>query len=325
MHGTWAAFGGLIVGPIFQCKFVTPKNYSSKEFKEVLIICLATALLFIPVQILSLCICLIIFMYFNQHSIALIPFYIVRISFDALVEKVCFLGKAPSLRIIFININALVNRLLLCWALASEINLYAIMMTVVVDFLIVFGFVYIISGPLHIHTGKNQMRTFYKWLLGYEDDGGKELTKKQRQYAVCERAKWVYFTVLHSTGEIIMPFWQMYFYYLISSTLTNGAFSGFAKAANGFPLTNSNNLLITSSIMAFFDILDFGLFTYIIRRKFKYFTPFRLLNVLIKKYSMLLALSVMSAVISVQCVLIIDCRFDFSSEGIFEAFGIRIP
>jgi len=114
MHGTWAAFGGLIVGPILQCKFLTPKNYSNKEFKEALIICLATAVLFIPVQILFLCICLMLFTYFHQHSLALIPFYVVRITFDLLVEKVCFLGRASSLRIIFININALVNRLLLC-------------------------------------------------------------------------------------------------------------------------------------------------------------------------------------------------------------------
>jgi len=190
--------------------------------------------------------------------------------------------------------------------------------------MIVSGFIFVVSGPLHIHTDKNPSGTFFKWLLGREDNGDEKLTKKQRTYGICERAKWVYFTVLHSSGEIIMPWWQMYFYYLISSTNIKKAFSGFAKAANGFPHTSSSNLLIASSIMAFCDILDFLLFTYIIRRKFESFTPFRLMNVLVKKYNLLLALSVMAAVISVQCVLIIDCRFDFSPDGIFDAIGVRL-
>jgi len=143
------------------------------------------------------------------------------------------------------------------------------------------------------------------------------MTKKEEEYAVRERAKWVYFTVLHSIGETIMPFWQMFFYYLIYSTKARNGFSGFEKGVNGFPLINPRSLLKTSIIMVSFDIMDLVLFTYIVRQKFSTFTPFRILNMLIKKYKTLIGLSTMSAVISVQCVLIIDCGFDFSKE----AFG----
>jgi len=114
-----------------------------------------------------------------------------------------------------------------------------------------------------------------------------------------------------------MPFWQMFFYYLIYSTKSRNGFSGFEKYVNGFPLINPRSLLKTSIIIFGFDIMDMVLFTYLVRQKFPTFTIFRILNVLVKKYQTLLGLSVMSAVISVQCVLIIDCRFDFSRE----AFG----
>lgn len=197
------------------------------------------------------------------------------------------------------------------------------MFTVVIDFLIVFMFAFVVAGPLYIHTNRSLIpKALFNWILGKEFDNPVEMSKDMIQLGVCERAKWVYFTVLHSTGEIIMPWWQMFFYYLLYSTRSRSALSGFERSVNGFPLIRRNDLLKTAVAMGSFDILDFMMFTYIVRHKFKNFTPWRLLNVMVKKYNLLLVLSVMSVVISVQCVLLIDCRFDFTMAG-FKSFFNR--
>jgi len=322
IHGVWAALFGLSVGPSVQCFWITPELYTRKERLELLIITLAISLLFLPVQVMCLYFCLVIYIYTKRHLLALFPFYIVRVVADMLVEKVCYYGRASSLRIVFININALINRLILCWALSSEFNVMVIMVTVIIDFLIVISFSFLVSGPLSIHVdSRSTPRAFVNWMLGKTDDSDERMDEKLKKHASCERAKWVYFTVLHSNGEVIMPWWQMFFYYLLNSTETRNAISGFEKTVNGFPLIDSHNLLQTAMIIGMFDVLDFMLFTYIVRRKFPHFTPFRLLNVMVKKYNTLLALSVMSVVISVQCVLIIDCRFDFAPETVQKLLG----
>jgi len=239
---------------------------------------------------------------------------------DQLVEIVCRYGNALYFRIIFINVNALMNRLLLCYTLASDSNIAAIMFTVVIDFMYVFMFAFVVSGPLYIYSdSKSIPRAFVLWLLGKPDDRDNQLETQKVQHGVCERAKWVYFTVLHSTGEIIMPWWQMFFFYLLTSTPSRSALAGFERSVNGFPLINRYDLLKTAVIMGTFDILDFLLFTFIVRRTFPEFTPWRLLNVIMKKYNLLLALSVMSVMISIQCILLIDCRFVFKKYAI-EAF-----
>jgi len=213
------------------------------------------------------------------------------------------------------------NRLLLCYSLASDSNVTAIMFTVVIDFVIVLGFSFVVTGPLSIYTKKKSIpMAFYSWILGKSDDGDVGLSKEDKKKAVSERAKWVYFTVLHSTGEIIMPWWQMFFYYLLYSTPTRSALAGFERPANGFPMIRADDLLKTAVIMGTFDILDFAVFTYMVRRKFKKFTPWRLLNVMVMKYKFLLALSVMSVVISIQCILLIDCRFVFSMTAVEKFF-----
>lgn len=262
--------------------------------------------LFIGIQCACLIFCLVIFMKSGHHPLALILFYAVRIVFNHLVEKVCFSLNFSSLRILFLNMNTLLNRIVLCQALASEINLYSIMLTIAVDSMIVFGLIFFVSGPLHIHTDKNEyrLRTLFNCLFRRQDNGDENLTVQQKKDCVCERGKWVYFTLLYFVGEIIMPLWQTYFYFLISSTQIKSAFY------NGFPLSNSTNLLIVSSILAFFGIINSMLFSYIERRKFEVYTPYRLMNVLVKKYNWLLALSVIATFMTLQCLLFVDCRFD---------------
>lgn len=323
MHGGWAAVVGLISGPILQCMWITPESFTRQEMKESLIITLATGVMFIPIQGIFLSLCLVVYNYFNKALWTLIPFYVVRMVADSLAEFVCKHGRALSFRIIFINVNALMNRLLLCYTLASDSNILAIMTTVALDFMIVLMFSFLVTGPLYVYRKSSALPyEFVRWICGKSDisENEKQLGKEERKEAISERAKWVYFMVLHSTGEIIMPWWQMFFYYLLSSTPSKSALAGFERSVNGFPLISPANLLKTALIMSTFDILDLIMFTCIVRRKFVQFTPWRFLNVIIKKYNLLLALSVMSVVISIQCILLIDCRFVYSFSAVEDFF-----
>jgi len=234
---------------------------------------------------------------------------------------VCKHGDAQSFRIIFININALMNRLLLCYTLASaDKKTVGIIITVGIDMMFVLGLALLITGPLPIHHNPSTIPLrLWNWIRGKSYDES-PLTREEMKNAIGERAKWVYFTVLHATGEVIMPWWQMFFYYLMYSTPSRSALAGFERAINGFPFISRDDLLKTAIIMGAFDILDLIIFSFIVRRKFKQFTPWRLLNVMVKKYNLLLALSVMSVVISILCILLIDCRFIFTLSAVEDFF-----
>jgi len=319
MHGTWAAFIGLLSGPAFQCLWIRPATFTRKWTNDLLLITLATSVLFIPIQALSLSFCLVLYNTYKMDILILL-FYVVRMVADYLVEIVCKRSNALSFRIIFININALMNRLLLCYTLASaDTKTVGIIITVGIDFMFVLALALLITGPVSVHNNPSSTPLrLYNWIRGKSYDES-PLTREEMKNAIGERAKWVYFTVLHATGEVIMPWWQMFFYYLLYSTPSRSALAGFERSINGFPLIDRVDLLKTAVIMGTFDILDLMMFSYIVRRKFKQFTPWRLLNVMVKKYNLLLALSVMSVVISIQCILLIDCRFIFTLSAV-EAF-----
>merc|ERR1719233_2186974 len=137
------------------------------------------------------------------------------------------------------------------------------------------------------------------------------MTKPEKIFAIGERAKRTYYLSLYSFGEIILAPWQMVFYLLFNSTFTKRAYYGFEKETNGwFPIIDLDALKLTVSIYAIFNICNFIIFTYGVRKKFPQFSPFRFLNILLKKYNILLGLSVMSICISIQCTMIIDCKFD---------------
>jgi len=154
------------------------------------------------------------------------------------------------------------------------------------------------------------------WLVGKDFGLKKKLTKKQKAFAISERAKWVYFTVLMGYGEAIIPFWQIIFIYLTNSTTTRTAFNGFEKKANGFPLIKPQIIMLVAGLLAVGDVLNLALFSHMVRRRFPQFDPFRFLNLLIKKFDIVLALSVLSIVFAVQCMMLIDCKFDISIETI---------
>jgi len=150
----------------------------------------------------------------------------------------------------------------------------------------------------------------------------KPMSNEDKMYGSRARKKWVWFSVLHMLGEIIMPFWQIVFYWLLNSTVTRSAFAVFEKSTNGFVLINPSRLFKTVMILGVVDTIFAVLFTCVVRCKFPLFTPFMMLNIVIKKYNLLLCLSVMTVVLTVVCLIIIDCRFDFSIAGIKAAFGI---
>jgi len=152
----------------------------------------------------------------------------------------------------------------------------------------------------------------------------KSLTEAERAYGARKRDKWVYFSVLHGMCEVIMPLWYFYYYHLMTSSKIRDAFAGLKRDVHGAPIVRPNNLLTTCTILSCSEILDLAFFTFIVRQNFKSFNPFRILNRVVEKYNLLLAFSVMYAVLSVQCTFIIDCRFDLSSGGIYDAVGIRI-
>lgn len=138
---------------------------------------------------------------------------------------------------------------------------------------------------------------------------------------IAERAKWLYFTVLQQMGEMIMPFWQLVYFYLNSSSKRNrSAYMGFDKVVNGYPVIEPEVLLVILGIMAFFDVTNLLTFTLTVRRQFPHFNPFQLLNVLIKKFNLLLTLSVLSVVLSIQCTMLIDCKFDIGFASLKKRF-----
>jgi len=150
----------------------------------------------------------------------------------------------------------------------------------------------------------------------------KPLNRKESLKAIAERAKWVYYTVLQQMVEIIMPCWQMVYLYLNSSSKRNrDAFMGFDRRKNGFPVIDPHTLIIIVGIMSVFDIGNALSFTFCVRQKFPHFNPFKLLNVLIKKYNLLLTLSILSVVLSIQCTMIIDCNFDIGYDTLKQRFS----
>ena len=140
-------------------------------------------------------------------------------------------------------------------------------------------------------------------------------------FGLHERAKWLYFFVRYSFGEIIMPFWQMVFYYLIKSAESRSAFLGFDKEVNGFPIINPHRLFINSLILGNFDIFNLVVFTFVARRKFPCFSPFRILNMQLVKYNTVLIFSVIAVVLVIQCAMLVDCQFDTSFERYRVVFG----
>jgi len=111
------------------------------------------------------------------------------------------------------------------------------------------------------------------------------------------------------------------FYFLTNSTPIRGAFSGFEKTINGFQKIDPYAMVLCSTVLAAFDIMNLGYLTYIVRKKFPNFQPFTILNVVMKKFGVLLSLSILSIVLSVQCMMIIDCKVDITIDGLKGGFS----
>lgn len=274
-------------------------------------------------QAILYCFSLAVMVYVSEMSqvisyITLIPFLALKLVFNFVAKKVCRWTDSMPFRIIFINNNAILQRMVLCWALAAtQLNLVSLIIVYLVDFISVLVFAYFVCGPLDLHlNGLPWVIYLAYWLVGKDLGSIKKMTKKQTAFAISERAKWVYFTVLNGFGEAIVPIWQIIFIYLTYSTKTRRAFNGFEKEANGFPLIKPHIVMVVAGVLAFGDVLNLLLFSFIVRRGFPNFDPFRFLNLLVKKFGIVLALSVLSIVLAVQCMMLIDCRFDISIKTI---------
>lgn len=160
------------------------------------------------------------------------------------------------------------------------------------------------------------------WIAG-KAECEKPMTRKEKDMAISERKIWVYFTVLNSMGETILPVWHMVFWYLSDSTETSRAsMMGFEKVEHGFPIINPHILGYTVLILVFFDLITFIFVTIIVRKQFPNFEPFKFLNVLMKKFGMVLILSVVTLVLCTQCMMLIDCQFDISIGSFRDEFGV---
>lgn len=328
IHGAAVAIVGP-AGPVLQCYLILPKSFSRREFWEVVLASLASTTIFLIMYGVFLLFSVGLLFYFIQNKsllgsiLGFIPFITIRIIFDHLAIKVCSLARFPSLRIIFINTNALMQRLMFCWAISSSFSIGVIIFAVLIEFLTMSSLVFFVCGPLKVHTaGMAWPVVLGNWIAG-KKDCEKLMTKKEKSMAISERKIWVYFTVLHSMGETILPVWQMVFWYLNNSTKASSAsMMGFEKISHGFPIINPHILGYTVLILGFCDLINFIFFTYIVRKNFPNFEPFKFLNVLMKKFGMVLILSVITLVLCIQCMMLIDCKFDISIGSFRDEFGV---
>jgi len=254
-------------------------------------------------------------------ALAIVAFLTTKMIFNRFAAKVCSLARAAPLRIILINNNAMLHKLILVWALSKNFDWLMIMFVSFVDLMTASVHTFFVCGPLQVHANKQPwpVLLFY-WMFGKDREILKRLTKQEQLAAITERAKWVYFIVLNGMQDAIMPVWQVVFYYLTNSTTTRSAFSGFEKTINGFKKIDPYTMVLCSTFLAALDIMTFGYFTYMIRKKFPNFQPFIILNVVMKKFGVVLSLSILSIVLSVQCMMIIDCKVDITINGLKGGF-----
>jgi len=294
-------------------KWMVPRSFSTKSLLKVILITCCSISVFHIFQGIFLILALQIYIASGSNPIAILIFFSLQVFFDQCAERLCMLTETSSLRIIFLNNNELVRQLVLCWALAKAESIAGVLFASFIEFLTVLAFLMMVCGPLTFYTepARIGLTHVFGWIVGRENGVEKSMSKKDRIFAIGERAKWTYFFSLKLFGEIILAPWQIVFYGLFNSTFTKKAYFGFEKVTNGwFPIINQDALTITVSISALSNLINLFIFTYGVRRKFPEFSPFRFLNILLRKYNTLLGLSVMSICQSIQCLMLIDCKFD---------------
>lgn len=112
--------------------------------------------------------------------LAVIPFILVKVAFNYVVAAICHFTEAKPLRIIFINNNAMILRMILCWALSSKLNVLPMIFVVVVDLLQTLAHIYFVCGPLQLHySGKKWPLMLLFWIFGKEYGGAQPLTKDE--------------------------------------------------------------------------------------------------------------------------------------------------
>jgi len=292
---------------------MVPKIFKTRALLKIIVVTSCSIAVFHIFQGIFLILALQIYLASGSNPIAILLFFVLQVFFDQCSEKLCTLTENSSLRIIFLNNNELVRLLVLCWALAKAESIVGVLFASFIEILSTLAYLMLICGPLTMYTKPTRIALthLFGWIVGKENVDEKSMTKKEKMYAIGERAKWTYFFSLCLFGEIILAPWQIVFYGLFNSTFTKKAYFGFEKVTNGwFPIINHDALVLTVSISALVNLGNLIIFTYGVRKKFPAFSPFRFLNILLRKYNTLLGLSVFSICQSIQCLMIIDCKFD---------------
>jgi len=162
-------------------------------------------------------------------------------------------------------------------------------------------------------------------MLGMEDkqNCASNLSEEQFEVATRERAKFVYVNCLSLVGELVIPWWCLVNYHLcMLTTATSKTIIGYARSGYGMEKITSNAFVKTTLLISVFDLSELFLFTYFVRRKFKSFSPFRVLNMVVKKFKLVLAWSIQAVVVIMLCMYIIDCNFDFKrTASLFSRSG----
>lgn len=171
---------------------LVPKSFTRREFLEVALITISCNIIIIGQGILY-CICLAMLdaVPSAYRVLVFIPFILVKVQMNWLVGVICRYANALPIRIIFINNNAMINRMLLCWALASKFDLLPIILVASTDTLQSIAHIFFVCGPLQVHmsTWREWPFMLVCWILGREWSSTKPLTRKETAEAIAERAK----------------------------------------------------------------------------------------------------------------------------------------
>jgi len=104
-------------------------------------------------------ICLALFIYVSEQSkgfasviLTLMPFLLLKFVFNFVAQKVCLWTNSMPFRIIFINNNAILQRMMLCWAIATQFHVGSIIFIYFLDLLSILIFAFFVIGPLCVHV-----------------------------------------------------------------------------------------------------------------------------------------------------------------------------
>lgn len=324
-HGICVGLVGLLADALMVWVFCPrgPRGFSTDEFRKTFILILGKSSVIFCAQALCYLTAGIAYNLSGKFPAMVLIYSLIRNVFDYLADWLCVYCGYPALRIIFYNTNGMFQRLFIIWVLGATSGWASVCLVGFIGTLQTLIYTFMMIGPLSMYVDwKIIPKSLYLWMIGRvaEDTSERNLTHMQVTFATSERSKWLYVACLALVGEFIIPMWSLINYHLCMATkATRNTIVGYARADFGIDLITSESLLRTTWTLGIFDVVDMLIFTFIVRRKFKQFTPFRILNVLVMKFGLILGWSIVTVVVIMICMYIIDCNFDYVGFGRFLA------